>query len=319
MPPIDDAGLALAGTMTPDDAGYRIVVDPVWGYRRLDPLPTSPEVDEFYESHYRDLLDAGGRAPDLARLVAGGPDAVIEREWQAATTHGDVLAALEAGAEEGLPRRALDVGCGTGELLRTLVAAGWEAIGTEPAPAIADVGRAAGLHVEAATAADYVARWRVAGLPAFGGVVLLNVLEHVLDPATLLSDVVTTLAPGGRLVVRVPNDFSPLQEAAHRALGGAPWWVAVPDHVNYFDHASIGELVERIGLQVVERSADFPMELFLLMGDDYRNDPAVGHAVHERRRRAELALDPTTRRALGRAWAAAGIGRNALVVARKPA
>ena len=319
MPQIDEAGLAAPATISVDEAGTEIVVDPVWGYRRLDPLPSSPELDTFYESHYRDLLDAGGRAPDLARLVAGGPDAAIEREWQAATIHADVLAALEAGAEDGLPRRALDVGCGTGELLRTLVAAGWEAVGTEPAAAIADVGRAAGLHVEAGTAAEYIARWHAESGPAFGGVVLLNVLEHVPDPATLLSDVLKALAPGGRLVVRVPNDFSPLQEAAHRALGGPRWWVAVPDHVNYFDHASIGDLIERIGLQVVDRSSDFPMELFLLMGDDYRNDPAVGHAVHDRRRRAELALDPATRRSLGRAWAAAGIGRNALIVARKPA
>lgn len=60
------------------------------------------------------------------------------------------------------------------------------------------------------------------------------------------------------------------------------------------------------------------MELFLLMGHDYRNDRAVGRAVHRRRRRVELALDPGTRRAMGRAWAAAGIGRNALIVARKP-
>jgi hypothetical protein len=99
-------------------------------------------------------------------------------------------------------------------------------------------------------------------------------------------------------------------------LGGEPWWVAVPDHVNYFDHASIGALVERAGFEIVQRSADFPMELFLLMGDDYRTDPAVGREVHERRRRAEMALEPATRRALGQAWAAAGIGRNALVVAR---
>ena len=32
-------------------------------------------------------------------------------------------------------------------------------------------------------------------------------------------------------------------------------------------------------LDVVDRSADFPMELFLLMGDDYRDDPVIGHAV----------------------------------------
>jgi SAM-dependent methyltransferase len=297
---------------------HRIIVDPEWGYRRLDPLPSGGELDAFYESQYRDLLDSGGRAPDLARLVAGGREAEREREWQVATIHGDVLAGLEAAAAEGVPRRVLDIGCGTGDLLRTLSSAGWEAIGTEPAREIADIGRAEGLDVAAATAAEYLASWRRSGAPPFGGIVLLNVLEHVPDPASLLLSLGPALAPGGRLVVRVPNDFNPLQAAALRMLGGEPWWVAVPDHVNYFDHASIGSLVERAGFEVVERSADYPMELFLLMGDDYRSDPAVGREAHERRRRAEMALDPATRRTLGRAWAAAGIGRNALVVGRRP-
>jgi SAM-dependent methyltransferase len=298
---------------------HRIVVDPTWGYRRLDPVPSRPELDDFYESRYSDLLRGGGRAPDLARLVAGGPDAAIERQWQAATLHADVLTALDGAVEEGAPWRVLDVGCGTGELMRSLVAAGWDAVGTEPAAGIAEVGRAAGLRIEAATAAEFIADWREHDGEPFGGIVLMNVLEHVPDPASLLETLLAALAPAGRLLIRVPNDFSPLQEAAHRALGGRRWWIAIPDHVNYFDHASIGGLVEAMGLTVVERSADYPVELFLLGGEDYRNDPAVGHAIHNRRRRIELSLDPATRRALGHAWAAAGIGRNAFVVGRNPA
>ena len=318
MSSIDEAGTAPAVALTEGQEPYAIVVDPVWGYRRLDPLPSSPELDRFYESQYRDLLEGGGRAPDLARLIAGGPEAKIEREWQAATIHADVLAALDEGVGKGLPRRVLDVGCGTGELLRSLVRGGWDAVGTEPAPAIAEVGRAAGLQIEAATATEFVARWRAAGGSPFAGIVLLNVLEHIPDPAGLLIEVTEALAPGGLLIVRVPNDFNPLQHAAQRQLGGPPWWVVAPDHVNYFDHASIGALIEQVGLPIVDRSADFPMELFLLMGDDYRRDPVVGRTVHQRRRRAEMAMEPETRRAIGRAWAAAGIGRNALVVARKP-
>jgi SAM-dependent methyltransferase len=295
------------------------VVDPTWGYRRLDPLPTGLELDGWYESHYRDLLDQGGRAPDLARLIAGGPDAAAERAWQARTIHADVIDALDAGVAEGAPRRALDVGCGTGELVQALAGAGWEAIGTEPAAAIAEIGRARGLRIEGTTASAYLEKWRAEGEPPFGGITLMNVLEHVPDPAQLLLELAPALAPGGRLAVRVPNDFNPLQDAALRALGGEPWWVAVPDHVNYFDHASIAGLIEQVGLEVIDRSADFPMELFLLMGDDYRNDPNVGRQVHARRRQAEMALDAPTRRNLGRAWASAGIGRNAFVVARRPA
>lgn len=317
MSSIDDAKLTPVSWPSAAGPSRRIVVDPIWEYRRLDPLPSSQELDGFYESRYRDLLAAGGRAPDLARLLAGGPEAALEREWQAATIHADVIEALETGAAEGAPRRALDIGCGTGELVRALAEEGWEAVGTEPAPEIADAGRARGLDIECATAAEYLNHWRTAGAHPFGGIVLLNVLEHVPDPAGLLIGLIAALAPGGRVVVRVPNDFSPLQEAALRLLGGEPWWIAVPDHVNYFDHASIGALLERVGLQVVERAADFPMELFLLMGDDYRSDPAVGREAHRRRRRAEMALDRATRRRLGQSWAAAGIGRNAFVVARR--
>jgi SAM-dependent methyltransferase len=316
LPPIDEVDLDLADPLSAGDGGPRIVVDPVWGYRRLDPLPSSPELDEFYESHYRDLLDDGGRAPDLARLVTGGSDATIERAWQAATLHADVLAALELAAHEGLPRRALDVGCGTGELLRTLVAGGWDATGTEPAPAIAEVGRATGLQVEAATASAYLARWRADGRPLFSGILLMNVLEHIPDPAALLTELVTALAPGGRLIVRVPNDFNPLQAAAHRALGGRRWWVAIPDHVNYFDLDSIAGLLARIGLEVIDRSADFPMELFLLMGDDYVADRELGPVCHARRQRLELSMDPEARRAFGRAMVPLGWGRNSVIVAR---
>ena len=324
MPPIDEVRpatptLTVAATAT-DPHAHEVVVDPVWGFRRLEPLPTSPELDAFYESHYRDLLDDGGRAPDLARLVAGGPDAAIEREWQAATIHADVLAALDMGAAAGAPttrpRRGLRDRRAAARAGRRRLAGDRHRTGARdrrrrPRGRAPDRGcDCGGLHRPLACR-------RASRRSTASSCSTCSSTSRI--PATLLSDVASALGPGGILVVRVPNDFSALQEAAHRQLGGRRWWIAIPDHVNYFDHASIAALVERIGLEVVDRSADFPMELFLLMGDDYRDDPVVGHAVHARRRRAELAMDPATRRALGRAWAAAGVGRNALIVARKPA
>lgn len=307
---------SLPGSEKPDAA---TLLDPTLGYRRLDPLPTPRELDDYYEAHYGRLVGVGGRAHALARLVNEGPETAPEREWLATTIHADVVRAFEAGIADGVPRRALDIGSGTGELVSALVGAGWEAIGVEPAPEFANIGRARGLRIETTAAEDFLDGWASRGERAFGGVSLINVLEHLPDPAALVRSVVALLAPGGRLVVRVPNDFNPLQEAALAALGGRPWWIAVPDHVNYFDHDSIAGLLTRAGLDVIERSADFPMELFLLMGWDYRDDPAVGLDVHRRRRRLEMALSPETRRSLGRAWAAAGVGRNAFVVARRPA
>lgn len=302
-------------------SGVNVIVDPQWGYRRIDPLPTPDELDRFYESRYRDLIVQGGRAPDLERLVASLPDTDRERAWLEATIYEDtlgILGAAESAAAGRLVRRALEIGCGTGELLRVLTRAGWDATGVEPATEIAGVGRAAGLRIEALTADEFMAAWRAAGSSPFSGIVLLNVLEHVPAPGDLVASLVDALSPGGRLIARVPNDFNPLQAAATALLGHEPWWIKVPDHLNYFDHASIVGLMERAGLEVVDQWGDYPMELFLLMGEDYVAEPALGREVHERRRRLELALDPELRRAMGRAWASAGIGRNTVVVARRP-
>ncbi len=292
---------------------HRIIIDAEWGYRRLAEIPSSPELDRFYESGYRDQIDPNGRAPGLARLVAGGPDAERERQWLEATLHADVRLALGGALVHGAPQRVLDIGAGTGALVASLVDDGWAVVGIEPAIEIGAVGRSAGLPVEACTATEYLARWEAEPEP-FGGVCLMNVLEHVPDPIGLLRSAIRFLAPGGRLVIRVPNDFNPLQLAAQAALGLEPWWIAVPDHVNYFDHATIVAILERLGLDVVERSTDFPMEVFLLMGEDYTSSPEVGRRVHEQRRLLELRMDADTRRAIGRAHHAAGIGRNTFVV-----
>jgi len=296
------------------------MVDPVWGYRRLEDMPPESEMDQFYESHYRDAIGSQARAQGLARLIVGGPAAERERDWLRSTLYADVLHALSGPDDSARrsPRRSLDVGCGTGDLVAFLAAAGWDAFGTEPSIEIADVGRARGLRIESMTGAAFVDSWRTRGGQPYGAITLLNVLEHVRDPAALLTTLSDALAPGGRLVVRVPNDFSTLQAAAQAELGHEPWWVAVPDHLNYFDHASIAGLLTRLGFEVVDVLADFPMELFLLMGDDYVADPPIGAIVHERRRRLELALPADLRRSIGRGWVRAGIGRNTMVVARRP-
>ncbi len=147
-----------------------------------------------------------------------------------------------------------------------------------------------------------------------GAVTLLNVVEHVIDPIGLVREVHRLLPPGGAIVIRVPNDFNPLQEAARSKLGHQPWWIASPDHVNYFDHASLRRLVESAGFDIVDQWGDFPMELFLLMGDDYVADPALGPVCHARRRRLELAMDAETRRAFARSLVPLGWGRNTVIV-----
>jgi SAM-dependent methyltransferase len=289
---------------------HEVIVDPVHGYRRLEPMPTDSEFERFYESEYYDLLRKGGRAPELRRLMTGGEEAERERAWLRETLYADITAVL---GENGSGKNVLDVGCGQGELLQWLAEQGYDPHGIEPADEAAAVARERGLDARTATLETLLD-----GEPeTYDAVLLLNVLEHVPDAPAMLRGIARLLEPGGLLYIRVPNDFNPLQLAAQEKLGAEPWWVAVPDHVNYFDVQSLCATCEQVGFEPLDVQADFPMELFLLMGIDYTGDPELGARCHQQRVEAERSMPPEVRRRLFRAFAAAGVGRNSRVLVRR--
>src|SRR5947207_4854803 len=102
---------------------------------------------------------------------------------------------------DGHGRRLLDVGAADGLLSRTLTERGWRVTGVEKEPAVAAAG------------APYCERMIVAdldrGLPDVGGpfdtIVYADVLEHLVDPGGALAYVDRDLAPGGDVILSVPN------------------------------------------------------------------------------------------------------------------
>ena len=137
--------------------------------------------------------------------------------------------------------------------------------------------------------------------------------EHLLG----VDELVRLLKEDGILCVRVPNDFTPLQDAARAHLQSNRWWIASPDHINYFDFTTLEAFLRAHQLQPERRFADFPMELFLLLGQNYVGNPEVGNTCHQNRVQMELALPAQTRRELYGALAQAGFGRNCVVFARR--
>ena len=292
------------------DKKCEIIQDPIWGYRRLHPIPKGDELTQFYESQYYDLIRKGGRAPDIRRLMGGGEAASREREWTAATLYADIAYCLEQYASG---KRVLDVGCGTGEFVSFLAEAGFDTAGIEPAAAAVEMAQAAGLSVSQATLEEYAQDSTL----TFDAITLLDVLEHVPDPVQALRAAEKLLAPGGCICVWVPNDFNVLQMAAQQKMGRSPWWVAIPDHINYFNNASLSKLFDQLNFEVIYTQGDFPMELFLLMGDEYIGEPTLGKQCHWKRVSFELAISAELRRRIYQALAEVGVGRHILMLARK--
>ncbi|MBL8487344.1 MAG: methyltransferase domain-containing protein [Rhodocyclaceae bacterium] len=134
----------------------------------------------------------------------------------------------------------LEVGCAEGDLLLQARAGGLRVAGMEPSgPALAEACRRIpdGDLVRGFFPADAPDRWRDLDVIA-----AFLVLEHVPSPAGFLAAAAARLAPGGTLVVEVP-DLSRYDRADVGAL--------CDDHLFHFDPVSLGVLAGGAGLAIV--------------------------------------------------------------------
>jgi SAM-dependent methyltransferase len=294
-----------AGPLLSHVKDHDIIDCRVCRFRHAIPLPKPANLEQAYrETYYADekptFLNHAGEDQAWAELAQIDRLEIFER------------------ALEPSRRSLLDIGSGPGFFLKTAQARGWNVKGIEPSRQAAAHARALGVEVvEGFFNADSAPM-----LGRFDVVHMNNVLEHIPDPIALVTLARDLLNPGGIVCINVPNDFSPFQLAASASQNIREWWLAPPHHLNYFDFESLGGLVERLGLSVIGRTTSFPMEAFLMMGDNYVDDPVLGRACHTKRKKFDLALDAaglkTVRRAFYRALAEQGIGREAVVIARLP-
>ncbi|MEM9035784.1 MAG: class I SAM-dependent methyltransferase [Actinomycetota bacterium] len=289
---------------------HRIVTDHERGFDRLHPLPSEAEVAAFYEDDYYRLVEAGERAINMTTELAADDRAAREAAWLRSTVHADQIDALRRLAPGA---RVLEVGGGLGTFARHLVEAGFEVEGIDPAPEAVGAFERLGLVCH-----QGLLETVGPGLTdRYDAVCLPHVAEMLREPQAAFELVADLLRPAGIVIVLAGNDGNPLQRAAADALDLPDFWMAAPDHLNYFTFDTMSALLDRCGFEVVDRWGDFPMELFLLLGFDYRSEPTLGRECHERRMAFEEAVATDDRRRLYRAFADAGVGRTFTIVARR--
>lgn len=282
--------------------GFEVIACERCAFKHVVPIPTVEQLESIYRHDYY----TREKPLYLERVQEDLP------WWE--INFGDRYATLEGLLPPGR-RSLLEIGSGPGYFLRHGARRGWRVRGVEPSDKARDHSRSLGLDVIDGFFDGALAET----LEPVDAVHMATVLEHVPDPETLLRHVGKVLSPGGVLCVGVPNDYSPFQHAARTAEGLRPWWVAPPHHINYFDFDSLAGLLSRVGFDVAVRDTTFPIDLFLLMGDHYIDDDALGRACHGRRKRLEATLAAAglddLRRAWYRATAQLGIGREVVLYA----
>jgi SAM-dependent methyltransferase len=181
----------------------------------------------------------------LARLAKGWLDRRKARGW--------------LGGAPSPALRFLDVGCGDGRYLKMLHEWGvpqsqiW---GTEIDGGVVDRLSSEGFQARRGGLED------AEGLPAggFDLIVMLQVLEHVGDPAAAVRRAYELLAPGGAFVVETPNTDS-LDCRLFREKYWGGWHI--PRHWNLFDPHTLGRLLGEAGFRV-ERVRYLPAQTFWL-------------------------------------------------------
>ena len=292
------------GPTVASDNGFDVIDCQQCGFKHITPIPTVEELERVYQHDY----------------YKQEKPLYLERYREDLDWWNMVYTRRYDALEQHLPanqRHMLDIGSGPGFFLLSGKERGWQVKGVEPSVQAAEHSRELGLDVENIFFSEQTAP----KLGTFDAINMGLVLEHIPDPAALLKLIHQQLNDNGLVCIIVPNDFNPFQLVLRDYLGFKPWWVAAPHHINYFDFDSLSNLVERCGFEVVHKEATFPMDMFLLMGDNYVGNDELGRACHTKRINFERAIN------LGGAgnilagiysnFASQGIGREVVMFVRK--
>lgn len=263
-----------SGDVLTSSNGFDIIECNDCGFKHIDPIPTDAELEQIYKHEYY-IKDK----PDYIEKD------IKDRGWWE-MTYGHRFDVFESNLATE-KRKLLDIGSGPGLFMEVGNQRKWSTTGIEPNVKAAEHSVERGLDVK---------NWMYDSdtskkLGEFDVINLSLVLEHIAQPEDMIRLAKNQLSDNGLICIVVPNDFNPLQQILKSAFDYKPWWVSPPHHINYFDFNSLSKLLKKCGFEIVHKESTFPIELFLLMGDNYVGNDELGRACHEKRVNFEMALN----------------------------
>ena len=140
-------------------------------------------------------------------------------------------------------------------------------------------------RVDAFIEADLNQRLPVELHGAFDVVVAGDILEHVVEPHALLSDLARTVRPGGEILVSVPN-FGHWYPRGRTTLGRFDYDQRGPldrGHLRFFTRDSIEDLIANCNLRITARATvGTPFDMLAADGSPMRRRLASGAARTDR-------------------------------------
>ena len=214
---------------------------PLCGASRVEPLFRKQHVDYWTCAECSFRFATPDPNPNLANDLDDYEDAYLQylQPDAADAANFDALFAWMSSFAAVDGKRLLDVGAGSGKLVRHLRRRGVDACGIEPSRALFD-----------RFLADDAA-FRKATVDAIDGtfdiVTAFDVLEHVSDPHAFLSAIVDRLGPHGVLFLSTPD-----VESTVARIFGRRWHFYYPYHLSYFGPRTLTRLAASHQLTLVD-------------------------------------------------------------------
>ena len=289
------------------DDKYQVKFDKEHGYCHLYPVPSRSELKEYYDKEFYSS-NYSKQINDSSRKVQDEEADFFLMQYE------DILETI---GEEAPGKKIIDIGCGYGNFLKICQERGYEVFGLDPSPEAVNNTKKMGVEAIKADIEDIKEKVD----KKYHTAVMLNVFEHLREPYKILQDIrENILEDKGLLIIRVPNEFNKLQTIANKEYNLKSWWVSAPQHINYFTVPHLVNLISNSGYEVFLKESTFPLEMFILFGEQYVGNPALGKIIHEKRVLFEKTVrkyDNNYKRKMFQQFAAIGLGREITVYARK--
>lgn len=207
---------------------------------RVDPSKEE-EIKNYYRHHYRP-------APNIMNLITTGHKrAYIElflKEFLATKTNAIIHRPMVCG----------DVGCATGYIPHWLRSIGHKATACE----LTMTYRRFAEHFYGVPVTEELETKHRYDL-----ITIYHVLEHLMEPDKKLAHYVSLLAPGGHILVSVPEWLDTLEESSG-SLSAEFSHLFHKDHINVFTSNSIKNLFNHAGLEIVKEDHAIYGQTYLL-------------------------------------------------------
>ena len=286
-----------------------IIEDPKHKYLRLEPIPSNEEVAEFYAKEFYDANASYFNNSSLE--VQQEQSDFFNARWNDVYTN-----CSKKFNGEIKDKTVFDIGFGFAQALLFFKEKGLDVSGLEPSIDGYNYALSKGINAFHSG----IESFDCVGANKYDIVLLMNVLEHLREPATTLLNIKNQLLNNnGILVIDVPNDFNTFQEVANLEYDLDQWWVVAPNHINYFSPDSLKSLLNDCGYDVFEYESAFPLDMFLLFGDKYVGNPEIGRECHNKRVNFERLMRKYNKekelKALYKSFADLNLGRSITIYA----